>query len=161
MSTNTSALRNENFTQKDYSNDIVVSHDVSSYLLHWRICILQFQVQHVNAQLLEYLQCACQAAHLIVQRENDGRFIAGCDGFSWLSLVGGLQEMSCANLYTRMRRLSICSFHTTNSLRLCSGLPSLSAHSCSPLRYSHKPRSPLPEPLIVTALIFLSFCYLM
>lgn len=37
---------------------------------------------------------------------------------------------------------------TTKSSWLCKGLPSLTAHSCSPLRYSHKPNKPLPEPLI-------------
>lgn len=45
---------------------------------------------------------------------------------------------------------SICQQRLTNRSRfLCSGLPSLTAHSCSPLRYSHSPSSPLPEPLIL------------
>lgn len=44
---------------------------------------------------------------------------------------------------------------TNSSSSLCKGLPSLTAHSCSPLRYSHKPSNPLPEPLI----FLLSKCF--
>lgn len=34
-------------------------------------------MQHIDAELLEYLQCARQTTDLIVQRENNRSFIAG------------------------------------------------------------------------------------
>lgn len=56
-------------------------------------------------------------------------------------------------LYSYIR---LCYVFTTKSSWLCKGLPSLTAHSCSPLRYNHKPNKPLPEPLIFHLVCVLS-----
>lgn len=48
----------------------------------------------------------------------------------------------------RQKTLKYHLFTKSFSSSLCNGLPSFTDHSCSPLRYSHKPNNPLPEPLI-------------
>lgn len=48
----------------------------SPYLFDVNIWILQFQMQHVDSELLEDLQRTSQTAHLIVQREYDRCFVA-------------------------------------------------------------------------------------
>lgn len=80
MSTRTSAYIRVNITPLIFLEYTIFAYVSNTYFLHIRIGILQLQVQHIDAQLLEHLQSSRQSAYLILQRENYGRTLVSAAG---------------------------------------------------------------------------------
>lgn len=129
-------------------------------------CILEFQMKNIDAKFLKHLQCTSQTTNLIIQRKYDRRFIKhlirsfrrrGCCCRWCLSTPikisirmpnGSIKIDRCYHI-AFLKWMNLSWYRTTRSSSVCNGLPSLTAHSDSPLRYSHNPNNPLPDPLIV------------
>lgn len=107
------------------------------------VAVVQLDVENIDTQLLKNLQRSSQSADLMFQGEDNWCSItAGLLNFArWLFLLSSTQKHFLSRETTPNNSFII----TANSFGLWIGLPSFTAHSFSPLRYSQRPRRDFPE----------------